>query len=295
MLNHYGFSAWIEVDGKELPEYLVAVDNETNRVSCWIPGEEGQPFSVHWKDHGGQVDTCTYITLDGFVVPGKFLFGEGTAYRQGVRTSRTTERPFLFQKVTHDAMDGNAAKDIGMITLRVKRIIRLASRPANEIQNLPSVVLGKRKTGDLFIAFGNEVPVAEQHLSTWSVMAYEQEGPQQDKPKTYVSFVFRYRTRDFLEAQGIVSDSEKILANAPQKSTSRRIASSPISMRSLITSSPSPERLKNLDLSQRKKERVPTWNSTDVDALVVSLMLFVYNMDRIQELMTHDFSIPIHL
>jgi hypothetical protein len=49
MLTHRGFSAWIVVDGKELPEYLVAVDGDPNRVSCWIPGEEGQVSQV--KSH----------------------------------------------------------------------------------------------------------------------------------------------------------------------------------------------------------------------------------------------------
>lgn len=42
MLTHRGFSAWIVVEEKVLPEYLVAVDRDANRVSCWIPGEEGQ-------------------------------------------------------------------------------------------------------------------------------------------------------------------------------------------------------------------------------------------------------------
>jgi hypothetical protein len=42
MLSHRGFSAWITVDGTPLPEYLVAVDELTHRVSCWIPGEQGK-------------------------------------------------------------------------------------------------------------------------------------------------------------------------------------------------------------------------------------------------------------
>lgn len=53
------------------------------------------------------MDTCGYITLDGFTVPGRFLFGEGTACREGVRTSRKAERPFIFQKI-HD--DGAAQR-----------------------------------------------------------------------------------------------------------------------------------------------------------------------------------------
>lgn len=99
-----------------LPEYLVAYDSAANRLSCWIPSEEGQvskycsvsmvclrhcyqKFAVCWRDHGSKVDSCGFITLDGHVVPGRFLFGEGFTQRSGFRTSRTTERPFQFQKV----------------------------------------------------------------------------------------------------------------------------------------------------------------------------------------------------
>lgn len=116
MLTHRGFSAWIVVDGNPLPEYLVAVDNSAHRVSCWIPSEEGkvraillhnknnllkrpQTFSVYWKDHGGKVETCAYIMLDGYLAPGRFLYGEGMAWRGGVRTGPASERPFVFQKV----------------------------------------------------------------------------------------------------------------------------------------------------------------------------------------------------
>lgn len=45
------------------------------------------------------MDTCTFLTLDGITVPGRFLFGEGVATREGVRASGNTERPFVFQKI----------------------------------------------------------------------------------------------------------------------------------------------------------------------------------------------------
>lgn len=45
------------------------------------------------------MDTCAFLTLDGITVPGRFLFGEGVATREGVRASQNTERPFVFQKI----------------------------------------------------------------------------------------------------------------------------------------------------------------------------------------------------
>lgn len=42
MLSLLGFSACIETNGTPLPEYLVSVDDKSSKVSCWIPGIEGQ-------------------------------------------------------------------------------------------------------------------------------------------------------------------------------------------------------------------------------------------------------------
>ncbi|KAG5651992.1 hypothetical protein H0H81_006674 [Sphagnurus paluster] len=229
MLTHRGFSAWIVVDGKPLPEYLIAINGRKNIVSCWIPSEEGKNFAVHWKDHGGKVDTCSFITLDGFVVPGRFLFGEGTTFREGVRTSPSTERPFVFQKVdeTSEALSESSTKDVGMITLRIKRVSRVEARPANPMQELPTTLLGKRKAGDFRISFGNEKVTPERHGETWSVVAHDKGSK---KPETYVSFVFRYRSREFLETQGIATDPEPEPAPTPPKRAPvRRIVSAPLS------------------------------------------------------------------
>ena len=56
-------------------------------------------FTVHWCDEGSKVSTCAFIMLDGVVVPGRFLHGEGAASRGGVRVSKTSERPFVFKRV----------------------------------------------------------------------------------------------------------------------------------------------------------------------------------------------------
>jgi hypothetical protein len=114
MLTHQGFSAWITVDDHPLPVYLTAV--EGNQISCWIAATPGrvrmtphshfslhrfnpiQNFAVHWRDNGSKIDTMAYIHLDGqAIVPGRFLFGSGETKRDGMRTSSTTQRPFMFQ------------------------------------------------------------------------------------------------------------------------------------------------------------------------------------------------------
>jgi len=213
------------VNGATLPEYLVAVSG--SQVSCWIPSEVGQKFTVYWRDHGGKVDTCAFINLDGYVAPGRFLFGEGVAWRQGVRSSLTSERPFTFQKVAEERDDPSSQKtNVGTITLRIKRIERVASRPANPLQPIPDTVLGKRRAGEHYIGFGEEQRAYDQFAYTWSVRPYAKDVPPgAKKPSTYVSFVFRYRSREFLQSQGIMPDT--VILSPPSRVPMRRVSSAP--------------------------------------------------------------------
>ncbi|RDB21144.1 hypothetical protein Hypma_011733 [Hypsizygus marmoreus] len=233
MLNHRGFSAWIEVDGQAVPEYLVALDEASNRVSCWIPSEEGKRFSVFWRDNGGNVETCSFITLDGLVVPGRFLAGSGTTSREGVRTSPTSERPFVFQKVnetSNEPIVDVAGKEVGMIVLRIKRVVLVGARPSDPIQELPKGLLGKRKAGDLRVGFGEETRNYDQHPTTWAVMPHDKDIPGARKPSTFVSFVFRYRSQEFLESQGIIPEPTMTLPVPLQRPQARRVVSLPSNM-----------------------------------------------------------------
>jgi hypothetical protein len=38
------YAAWIEVDGKKLPEYDVQYSDNGTRATCWIPSEAGKVF-----------------------------------------------------------------------------------------------------------------------------------------------------------------------------------------------------------------------------------------------------------
>ncbi|KAF5389810.1 hypothetical protein D9757_003702 [Collybiopsis confluens] len=233
-LTHRGFSAWIVVDGLPVPEYLTAINSKTNQVSCWIPGEEGKTFSVHWSDAGGKVDTCTFITLDGVVVPGRFLLGSGATYRSGVRTSKTTEAPFVFKRAQDDHSSPSSSKsEAGMITLKIKRVTRTAPRPANPYQDLSKISPSRQQTGELcasIFSFGRENKSYEQSPHTWAVQPHDASPSKSNKIPTYVSFVFRYRTLEFLQAQGI-SETEPVPDTPSPKPYSRapirRIVSAP--------------------------------------------------------------------
>ncbi|KAF9265504.1 hypothetical protein L218DRAFT_1075614 [Marasmius fiardii PR-910] len=230
MLSHRGYSAWIVVNGQPLPEYLVAVNSETHQVSCWIPSEEGQQFSVHWQDHGSNVDTASYISLDGFTAPGRFLCGAGATYRSGVRTGENTERPFVFRQVIENTAS-SSSKDIGMIVLKIKRVTRTGKQQVDGLQQLSRGPQGNRQPGDMYVGFGEESRSFKRWDYTWSVEPHVDGSGNPASYPTYVSFVFRYRSYEFLQAQGIAQAP----ATSPTTSTGTSIARAPVRR---ITSAP---------------------------------------------------------
>ncbi|KAL0946679.1 hypothetical protein HGRIS_012867 [Hohenbuehelia grisea] len=248
MLTHKGFSAWICCDGNPITEYLVTVEEEESRVSCWIPGEEGKQFSVAWLDHGSKINTAGYIALDGFTVAGRFLFGDGKAERSGLRSGPNSERPFTFMSVPEDASAGSSAssasKDVGTISLWIKQVQLVGSRPANPIQAMKSPsVLGKRKADELCVGYGEERETYHQSPITWSVKPLGENISEGTKPSTFLTFVFRYRSREFLMAQGIMptpsarpTRSSTRQPSSSQRAAARRIVSAP-SVPTIVTGS----------------------------------------------------------
>ncbi|KAJ4487821.1 hypothetical protein J3R30DRAFT_3431760 [Lentinula aciculospora] len=260
MLMHRGFSAWIEVDGKAVQEYLVALNDRLNQVSCWIPSEESKAFSVHWSDSGGKVDTCSFITLDGVVVPGRFLLGSGATSRSGVRTSKNTEAPFVFKKSlgsTNSSAPSTPSKsEAGMITLKIKQVERVSPRPANAYQDLAKISPAQSNVGDLCAGFGTENKSYEQSPFTWAIKSHGETNSKSKKIPTYVSFVFRYRSREFLQSQGIMEPEQ--VPNTPSPSFPsrlnrvpvRRIASAPAG-----AAPPTPSPTPPLRLSSRENPK----------------------------------------
>ncbi|KAF5315578.1 hypothetical protein D9611_004853 [Ephemerocybe angulata] len=253
MLSHRGFSAWITVDDEALPEYLVAVDEEAHRVSCWIPGGEGKKFTVWWKDHGGKVDTCSFITLDGFVVPGRFLLGEGVASRSGAKSDPINERPFVFTKVPEEITPDDDTKtpnaDVGTISVKIKRVNRVGVRPGNQQYVSTTSIPAKRKAGDLAAGFSAQQERSDmRYPTTWTITAFDPV-PYSTKIPTYVTFVFRYQ---FLESQGIAEAKKKVPLSRvasraePRSRGKRQSLGYPESTPNLATPSPSPPKRRRL-------------------------------------------------
>lgn len=208
MITYRGFTAWISCNNVPLPEFEVVENEAVHRVTCWIPSIAGQRFSIHWRDEGGGIDTAAYINLDGTVVSGRFLFGHGEASRDGFRTGATTERPFMFMKVDESSeprLPPKQANETGTIILRIKRIKRTTSKVANRIQPTPVEVASR--TREHCIGYGPERDTYEQYSTTWSFEPYDA-----SSPGSYATFVFRYRSAEFLASEGIITSTELPIA-----------------------------------------------------------------------------------
>ncbi|KAL4077120.1 hypothetical protein V8B97DRAFT_2080191 [Scleroderma yunnanense] len=240
MLTQREFSAWIVSNNQSLPEYLVAVDKTTNKVSCWIPSEAGKQFSVHWKDAGSNVHTCAFIYLDGFVVPGRFLYGSGNTSREGVRSGPVMERPFIFSEYQNTCPNGKCNKDAGTIVLKIKRVRLDGQKHANAFQQIPHTSSSQAMVSAHCVSYGDERPTYEQCPLTWQIKPYDE-----SNNRSYVTFVFRYRPMEFLLSQGITSEDDGTAQTQKKtRPSQRRVTSAPVATAqatgTLITPSPSP-------------------------------------------------------
>ncbi|KAF9647572.1 hypothetical protein BDM02DRAFT_3187905 [Thelephora ganbajun] len=200
MLNYGKFYAWVECDGKLLPEYDVSVSG--NKVTCWVPSQPGRNFTINWCDAGSGIDSQSFIELDGIVLPGKYIYGHGQARRTGVRTGDQTEKPFVFNRIDRNIDDiplVGKESSIGSIVLKIKLVRRIAGRVANSPLLVPQQVRGKRRTGDDCIGYGAERQVASQHKATWKTLPWDLSNPH-----SFVTFVFRYRSVEWLTSEGII-------------------------------------------------------------------------------------------
>ncbi|KDQ14885.1 hypothetical protein BOTBODRAFT_32248 [Botryobasidium botryosum FD-172 SS1] len=214
-ITHRGFSAWIKSEGAELTAYNPIVEGRT--ISCWIPSEEGEKFKVYWKDIIGGVATRGTIYFDGSPKPAtatRVMPGTKpgtTTSKAGARLTETTIKPFLFSKL-HTTDDESASSsvspDLGSIRLSIERVIaKKASTPVKVggrfAKQVPGAVHEKsKKAGSHVISYGDEENTGKRTFTHYKTQPYD---PSDTSP--WVTFIFRYRPLDLLQANGIAPAS----------------------------------------------------------------------------------------
>ncbi|KAG1869519.1 hypothetical protein F4604DRAFT_1926910 [Suillus subluteus] len=188
-------SAYLFVDGQELPEYAVDVSNTPteNRITCWIASEEGKKFGVRWMNAAEQSWSIrATVSVDGVrcgaqsAPPGWV----GTTERTHLANDSVT-RDFMFSNIEltdDDSMLGDqSSNDIGQIVLKVKT----GKRTKTQVHEQSKKACVHRVI--------DEVPRQVNHRpgrSTSHSMF------KLDKRPVTV-FVFKYTRLDILQAMGI--------------------------------------------------------------------------------------------
>ncbi|KAF8881336.1 hypothetical protein BD779DRAFT_1546476 [Infundibulicybe gibba] len=214
-----GFSAWVSIDGVKLPRYggKTTVTKGVKTVSCWIASEADKAFEVGWSVPEYPEQLMGNVYIDGTYIDGcvHILGDPKIATLSSKCVSDTVARPLIFSKTefTDEEAYINANSDnLGEITVEIW-VIQLDPRPMavqdHEPEARPAAKIheGTAKKAIAHRAtFGEEFAIAEY-------MGY-QSGSYKWREMT---FVFKYRPREYLQAEGIIPPNPEPDARPPKR------------------------------------------------------------------------------
>ncbi|KAH9933765.1 uncharacterized protein B0H18DRAFT_981918 [Fomitopsis serialis] len=215
---------YIKSDGRELPEYLVeTVDDKT--LACYIPSEVGKTFEICWR---GDTTHDSHMTWLKFYVDGQHAGGAVSRLRAvedsywGIRCAKNQRKPYTFASLatTDDdaiGVSSEARPGLGTIEVRLAHVIKLGSSQARSNDSTDKFKLGivhekSKKMGMQCVSLGDARKC--DNLRKQPVKLVNAQEP------FYSCFIFRYRCKDFLQAEGILP-----LDDRPERK--RRINRSP--------------------------------------------------------------------
>ncbi|EJD47760.1 hypothetical protein AURDEDRAFT_183903 [Auricularia subglabra TFB-10046 SS5] len=207
-MTPYADTVAVVCDGKELETYVPVVDGRT--ISGWIASEIGKPFTIAVRQvaSGRRPHTAQHVYVDGVRVRKKVPRSADGHTHKGFRPTPTTFAPFMFAplKTTDDptlSAPGSSSDELGTLSIRINRIVRMGSAPrvAGKARALPDSVVHERDKkhilGGLSVTSGEAVEKAV------SKETFTRPYKKND-PVPYVTFIFKYRSRDYLIAQDII-------------------------------------------------------------------------------------------
>ncbi|GBE83794.1 predicted protein [Sparassis crispa] len=197
----------IYCDGYPVDEYCARIENSTT-VSCWIPSEAGKKFEVHWRNELDEVASADCY-MDGRCMGCSATMPWRRGRRWGVRTGAETFSPYQFTPlvVTDDEdvanPDACGIEDLGVVEVRVCRVVHEYRRFAKPYRPRYFPERGpiherSKKAGTHCVSLGDGVR-CPPHTSPPTKVVYLD---RQDRP--YIRFIFRYRPRALLQAEGIM-------------------------------------------------------------------------------------------
>ncbi|KAJ7141251.1 hypothetical protein C8R44DRAFT_763064 [Mycena epipterygia] len=205
-----GFSAWIEIDGVETTEYTTEIFDTHRTITCWIPSRVGQTFSVCWKNSYYQAHSAGHVFMDGNECGGRVLNGPSTvvAKHDGVTDGRTV-RQFTFSSLKLTADDAfltsSSHHKLGLIELSIypaQVFGFIPPPPPGTMLSLSEIKVHERSktsvTQQIKLAGPKTLAVPQNSVSSRLI------GPP------LVTFFFRYRPLDILQANGLAPPSPQL-------------------------------------------------------------------------------------
>ncbi|KAJ7486393.1 hypothetical protein B0H11DRAFT_1913674 [Mycena galericulata] len=202
------FSASVSVGGAALTEYAVEHSADGTEATCWIASENDKQFCVDWTDNQASASrTITgRLTLDGIFCGGQLMEIQrsnptfSTAFRSSVVVSELTRRPLLFSKqaLTDDDeyLNASISPHLGTIRLRIIHVRITGHSPPGPLDQVkcetPILHEKSKKAVGHSVQFGAEYQTNSLNTVTKTCLV-----------KELVTFVFKYRPIELLQAEGI--------------------------------------------------------------------------------------------
>ncbi|KAH9833214.1 uncharacterized protein C8Q71DRAFT_194370 [Rhodofomes roseus] len=197
----------VRSEGRDLPEYQVEhVDDRT--LACYINSEVGKTFEICWRGdtRRDKYDSSVHCYVDGRGAGGTFSQrGIVDNSRWGVREAVDRRRPFVFAPlVTTDdesiAVSSEAHPDLGTIDVKLFYVVlgdirHFKQRPG---AIYPGGVVHEKikKMGIHCVSLGDSRECEREAKANMKVI--------NESDPIYARFIFRYRSKDFLQAEGIM-------------------------------------------------------------------------------------------
>ncbi|TDL17091.1 hypothetical protein BD410DRAFT_794660 [Rickenella mellea] len=210
----HDYVAEVSCEGVVLEEYGTSIADDGKTVSCWIQSEAGKHFVITWKidseDGSRGILGRTYV--DGSLIGCRACFGGdqrvNTKQYEGAEIDDTTCKPFRFAQIPlTDEPRLVAQRDLdslGTIAVVMCQATKLVDSCTCKLIEVPVKLLDgplnerEKKAGGHCAQLGDLakrlMPASPVH-SHWGYV---------DESKPLVTFRFTYRSKEFLQAQGII-------------------------------------------------------------------------------------------
>ncbi|KIP06364.1 hypothetical protein PHLGIDRAFT_30526 [Phlebiopsis gigantea 11061_1 CR5-6] len=208
-MKYDGVSFSIKVGEDTIEEYEVTVNKETKELACWIPSEVGAEFCIVGNNDLKEYGVLCWVKLDGRNTCIEWMdASESNCMIEGALVAENAVLPFVFSPIllTDDETARHRAipdlHALGTIQVMIRRGKVVSKKPWTKPSNVDLSNLGPlhertKKAGAHCVSLGKQRQVEKASMLSCKSVDTE------DEP--YCTFLFRYRPRDVLQAQGIIA------------------------------------------------------------------------------------------